>query len=77
MQRGDGGEGTPRKDKRLKRGSPQAPSCLGNKQEELGVPVQTRKYVTLGVAEVWWDGFEDWPSAMHGDRPFRKDRQGR
>lgn len=39
--------------------------------------MQTLTYGTVGATEVQWNGLDDWPSVMHGDRLFRKVRLGR
>ncbi|TRZ23325.1 hypothetical protein HGM15179_003791 [Zosterops borbonicus] len=50
---------------------------MGNKQGELEVMVQQQSCDVVTITETWWDDSHSWSTALHGYRPFRRNRKGR
>jgi len=50
---------------------------MGNKQEELGICVQSQGHDLIAYTETWWDSSHDWNAVIDGYTLFRKDRPTR
>ena len=47
---------------------------LGNKQEELILPLSANNYDVIGITETCWDSTHDWTSGIDGCTLYRRDR---